>query len=454
MSGPKISVYSLSPEMRKNFFEQQRCEREAVLCARQIEGMLAGISGQREALDSLEAVCGIAALRGLDFVGEKDGIQELIGRMESKCAEIREKVLEINPKMSAKCIISEDELKKRREQAAQMRALRDSAQSISAEIDTFIKEREKEKQRSMDEIARQVGEDLAASANFEYMEEELGRSATEKAEEAKKPAQARLAAIADDGECSDELRKEAAQAMRALERMESAAQVRLFATVTIGQIERRAAEYRAGQERLFAVFREKAELYRALCAEAGTEPKAYALEEAPDMEAEIHRLEQELIRRQEQAYISRCVDEVMSEMGYDLLGSRDVVKRSGKKFRNELYDFGDGTAVSVTYSSDGQIAMELGGIDRTDRLPTAEESDVLTEEMERFCGEFAVFERKLREKGIIVGSRIAHMPPSAEYAAIININDYDVRPGMRLSGFGQADERRTARAKKVMRRDE
>ena len=37
-----------------------------------------------------------------------------------------------------------------------------------------------------------------------------------------------------------------------------------------------------------------------------------------------------LVRQQEQAYISECVDEVMADRGYDLIGSRDVRKKSGK----------------------------------------------------------------------------------------------------------------------------
>lgn len=89
----------------------------------------------------------------------------------------------------------------------------------------------------------------------------------------------------------------------------------------------------------------------------------------------------------------------MQDMGYDLIGTRDVKKRSGKQFRSELFTFREGTAINVTYSPDGQIAMELGGLSRQDYLPSPEETVSLTGDMETFCGEFAEFEKRLYEKG-------------------------------------------------------
>ena len=73
--------------------------------------------------------------------------------------------------------------------------------------------------------------------------------------------------------------------------------------------------------------------------------------------------------------------------------------------------------------------------------------------MESFCGEFAEFERRLRKRGVIVGNRIALSPPSADYAAIINVNDYNVRESTQISEMNAKEKRRKAAEKKVMRRD-
>lgn len=145
-----------------------------------------------------------------------------------------------------------------------------------------------------------------------------------------------------------------------------------------------------------------------------------------ELDALLRQTEEAIAFREEQAYISRCLDEAMKEMGYDLLGSRDITRRSGKKFHNELYLFEEGTAVNVTYSGDGQISMELGGICREDRLPTGEESAALTEDMESFCDDYAQLEKILRKKGIST-RRISVLPPDARYAQMINVSDYDLQ---------------------------
>ena len=51
--------------------------------------------------------------------------------------------------------------------------------------------------------------------------------------------------------------------------------------------------------------------------------------------------------------------QVMREMGYHVVGRREVVKKSGRKFRNELYHFSEGAVVNITYATNGQIAPYL-----------------------------------------------------------------------------------------------
>lgn len=129
----------------------------------------------------------------------------------------------------------------------------------------------------------------------------------------------------------------------------------------------------------------------------------------------------------EKAYIATAMNETMAEMGYDVIGQREVTKRSGKHFRNELYQYGEKTAINITYSDDGQIAMELGKLDKTDRVPTASESNFLANQMTGFCEKFAELEKRLAQKGIKLGKRIALSPPTADYAQIINSHDYSTK---------------------------
>lgn len=143
------------------------------------------------------------------------------------------------------------------------------------------------------------------------------------------------------------------------------------------------------------------------------------------LDAKIKETDEIIRHRDEQAYISQCVDEAMQEMGYTVVGNREVVRRNGKRFRNELYLFDEGTAVNVTYSSDGQITMELGGISTDDRLPTEAESASLASDMRTFCDDYYEIEQRLRKKGIIT-KRISILPPEEQYAQIINVSDYNL----------------------------
>ena len=67
----------------------------------------------------------------------------------------------------------------------------------------------------------------------------------------------------------------------------------------------------------------------------------------------IEELRSSSIQAEEQAYISNAIEEVMMEIGYQLIGNRSVTKKNGRRFRSELYTFSEGTAVNITHSSNG-----------------------------------------------------------------------------------------------------
>lgn len=156
------------------------------------------------------------------------------------------------------------------------------------------------------------------------------------------------------------------------------------------------------------------------------------------------RLEQKLEQAQAQSYISRAVDEVVAEMDYQLLGQRDVVKKSGKRFRNELYNFDDDTVVSVTTDDSGQITMELGQPDTVDRAPSVAESRLLCQKMALFCDDFSEMGERLAARGIIA-DELVMLPAKDEYAQIINVSEYEMAETGTLNesnGLGQGQNER------------
>lgn len=177
----------------------------------------------------------------------------------------------------------------------------------------------------------------------------------------------------------------------------------------------------------------------------------FSMDTLNSLRHEVAELESQSVKIEEQQYISESLDQVMRDMGYNVVGSREVVKKSGRKFRNELYHFSEGSVVNVTYAANGQISMELGGVDTCDREPSEEESSVLCDEMVEFCDEFPEIERRLKEKGVVLMNRISMLPPAEEYAQIINVSDFNMTD--KVDVLETASKKQTETRKQVLRKE-
>lgn len=177
----------------------------------------------------------------------------------------------------------------------------------------------------------------------------------------------------------------------------------------------------------------------------------FSMDSLNSLRHKVAELESQSAKIEEQQYISESLDQVMRDMGYNVVGSREVVKKSGRKFRNELYHFSEGSVVNVTYAANGQISMELGGVDTCDREPSEEESSVLCDEMVEFCDEFPEIERRLKEKGVVLMNRISMLPPAEEYAQIINVSDFNITD--KVDVLETASKKQTETRKQVLRKE-
>ncbi len=183
-----------------------------------------------------------------------------------------------------------------------------------------------------------------------------------------------------------------------------------------------------------AEFEELSDSYAYLKTEMGerAEEFVFSAESMEKLRTEIARLNEKLLCREEQEYISAAIDEAMTELGYELIGEKSITKKSGKRVRNGLYTLEEGTAVNVTFSDSGQISMELGALDTTDRTPTGGEAEELADDMRAFCLDYAALEKKLSERGIAV-RKMSDLPAFAEYAQVFNISDYELKRPVEVS---------------------
>lgn len=228
---------------------------------------------------------------------------------------------------------------------------------------------------------------------------------------------------------SAEMAEEIDSVLSGMDEIRDAAFLKNYTALMVQPLIKRCRRFLAEYEACHGEFEKLYSEYAALCGLYG-----YAAQEYPcagisvkALKTEIQRIKEEAAEDDEQGYISECLDEVMEEMGYIVLGRRDVTKKNGTRFRNKLYQYGEGTAVNVTYSSDGKVAMELGGMDDADRLPDEREASFLCDSMECFCDDFKEIEKRLLAKGVVLAERISMLPPEAEYAQIINMSDYELK---------------------------
>lgn len=414
MSGPKTSEYTLTPEQRANLNAQNRCDSSILACIERIKSL------QNQVAISMGSV------QIYDDCGNDESVA-LTNSLKEKLLEIEHLKKALSDRFDVMSgyqrpgiiTLSDEELSRKK-------AILEKLKAVKTDITKLLKEIEKCGKQSQ-ELKAQISLDI---------QENLGSSFDLSWDVPKEPD---APSIKDDivsvlsdllglSALSLELRVKVQNALEKANNINNDDFLKNFSAVTVKPIVDECQAYIRNMELYGAEFEELEAEYIVLCSQLHIAAKKFIISESgvAELKAEIAKLENELLEDSEQEYIADAIDEVMEEMGYDLIGSREVTKKSGKRFRDELYTFSEGTAVNIRYDNQGKIAMELGGIDNTDRLPSSSEASRLEDEMVAFCDKFTEFEKRLAQRGIVCKSRISHLPPKAEYAQIINTSDYDM----------------------------
>lgn len=429
MSGPKTSRYTLTAEQRRILAEQRKIERRKAVATETIKRT------QKRLLQ-------IGGMFGAD----KQIAAELIARTGSDNgfgALLTELDTIISPMQPLASRTNYDDVSSVESKAAKMKESLASAEKLAERIAAISAKNELGLKTNLQAA---IDEGFASSfADIQEITEStssmLQENTVQKLHELKKISMLPQAYI-----------NEIDEALARIENISNEIFLKNLIALTVNPLIKKiklyAEEYAECQEEFEALNSE----YIALCNLYYYVAQEYPCSRASidTLRTEIQHIKDAVAEDDEQAYISECLDEVMTEMGYSVLGSREVTKRNGKRFRNELYSYGEGTAVNITYSSDGRIAMELGGIDTSDRIPTARETEQLCDSMEQFCDDFKEIEKRLLAKGVVLADRVSLLPPDAEYAQIINTVDYSM--ATETENFRAKKQRRSASKQKTMRR--
>lgn len=415
MSGPKTSEYTLTAEQRSNLNAQNRCDSSILACIERIKSLQNQID------------ISMGSIQIYNDYGNDKSIA-LTNALKEKMLEIQKSKKELSERFDAMSsyqrpsiiTLSDEELNRKKAILEKLRTIRD-------DVTKLLKEIEKCGQQSQDlkaQISTDIQENLGGSFDLSW-----DIPVVQPAPSVKDDIVVVLSDLLSNSVLSLELRVKIQNAIEKANNIDNDDFLKNFSAVTVKPIVDECKAYINNIETYGTEFEELEAEYIILCSQLHITPKKFMISASgvAELKAEIVKLEKELLEDSEHEYIADAIDEVMEEMGYDLIGSREVVKKSGKRFRDELYTFSEGTAVNIRYDSQGKIAMELGGIDSTDRLPYSSEASRLENEMVAFCDKFTEFEKRLATKGIVCKNRISHLPPKAEYAQIINTSDYDVK---------------------------
>ena len=415
MSGPKTSEYTLTPEQRANLNAQNRCDNSILACIERIKVL------QNQVAVSL------GSIQIYDNCGNDESIA-LTNSLKEKMSEIEclKKALSdrFDTMSGYQCpgiiTISNEELNRKKNILENLKAVKTETTKLLKDVESCIKQSSELKAQ----ISNDIQENLSGSFGLSW-----DAPVAPTAPSVKDDIVSVLSDLLSKSALSLELKMKIQNAIEKANNINNDDFLENFCAVTVKPIVDECKTFIKNIELYGAKFEELEAEYIVLCSQLHIAAKKFIISESgiAELKIEIAKLENEVLEDSEQEYIADAIDEVMEEMGYDLIGSREVTKKSGKRFRDELYTFSEGTAVNIRYDNQGKIAMELGGIDSKDRLPSSSEASRLEGEMVAFCDKFTEFEKRLSAKGIVCKNRVSHLPPKAEYAQIINTSDYDMK---------------------------
>ena len=428
MSGPKTSRYTLTLEQRRILAEQRKLEYRKAVAAENIKRnsrRLLQIGGMFNLEKKIASEMILRTGNDGGFAGKINELERLISPMNSVVSKVNSNdvtILEEAATDTYDCIVK--------------------AEKIVAEITTISVNNEHLLKNNLQSA---IDEGFQTSfADLEISEENNSSQILQK-------ISSELIMLKHNPALSEQYKSEIDEALERADKITDTVFVKNYSSLTLKLLLKKCHQLLNDYEKYHDEFEALTAEYTALC-----NLYYYVAQDYTCSEESINALKQEIqsikdaaISSDEQSYISECLDEVMKEMGYSVLGSREVTKKNGKYFHNELYTYGEGTAVNVTFSSDGKIAMELGGIDSADRLPDEYETSMLCEAMDEFCDDFKEIEKRLLAKGVALSERISLLPPNEEYAQIINTSDYEME--METKKLQVKKQRRTAQKLKTIK---
>jgi hypothetical protein len=166
--------------------------------------------------------------------------------------------------------------------------------------------------------------------------------------------------------------------------------------------------------------------YLTLCNMLNESPKEYIFEVNKDglevinkLKIEIEQCRTNLAKKEESEYITRSINEVMEELGYEIVAT-DFLSTPKRDVIHNIFEFEQGNVINVFTSDNGSLMFEVTGVKKTNDLTELEKLKI-KESMDSFCTKYELIKSKLHAKGIKLASENLK-PADVRYAKSIDIS--------------------------------
>ena len=431
MSGPKYMRYSLSAEELQRLLQEQleRQRQEAIRKEKQRMEKL--IDAEEKNLHSASKA--IERQKNVSI----NNINTVISNIEKELAKLikssteLEKIDDYSIKNSHESLSNEFNVlvNKNKDNNASMtlkaiyanhNELNELFEKVSKEVEKANTKVSEVKQKILDNISVEIEKSIAEFAYSEY-QKEIEFDASDYLDE--------IINLSNNEKLSAPLKRSVNAVLDRLQSIKDVKQLKDYCLGVVGQIIYECETYLSDYEHRYEKFEKLYEAYEGLCMILHIQPNVieFSDEAITYLEQENEKLQCEAESLLERQYIATSFNNILKEMGYNLLGQKANSINNDIYYTNRLYSYENGNVASVTFSSNGQISIEIGSVDNVNREPSKQEAINQVKSMERLCEDLPLIEERLAEKGIVLKQRIAMQPACEEVAQIFNGKDYNIK---------------------------
>jgi hypothetical protein len=236
MSGPKVSVYVMSAEQRKNLRAQLDCLQQSLVFHDEIKKSVKYLNSVNGQIQSLLSTFELVNQHISDCSPEISILTDLQAVLPQECQTFVEE-LACTPIIQVdRFTLSDYELTKRMDTLAKLRTLRNMTNARQKEIEATLAPMEDKAKQGVANVGNAIADDIAGVQSFFIASAE---SENDEFESNKKKVEARLHSLIISTTCPSELKNEARSALSAISGMHSKEQLSIFKAVTIRPLESR-----------------------------------------------------------------------------------------------------------------------------------------------------------------------------------------------------------------------